>query len=176
MTQEGNGNEDIAFEFKAASQPITLDRAREYHINYLETGPWIEANVGGSVQKVHSFIIERDDLETLHTYGTHGVRLYFCKENAGQAYVNIIAVPVITGGDLDVKSDIGGGYPPIINTLEPCPNICPPAFTEHDLNCRKKTGGDFYWLKPNHAIGGNAWFKANDMSVAHPKPSPPYDE
>lgn len=163
-----------------AGRVITLNEARGYHINYLETGPHIIAKVGGIEKIVHSFFLDRQDLELLYPLADNGIRIYFCKDDAAQDYINLIAVPVGDDDHNDIRTVVAANNSvAIINTLEPCPPICPPAFSENDLNCRKKDGV-FYWLRPNDITQDQkTWFsKGSPTPIPIPadKPQEPYEE
>ncbi len=169
-------NQKKEFGMHTLSRRIPLEEARTSHINYLEHGPHIYAKVGGQEKIVHSFLLNRDNLEALYSLAENGLRLYLCRNDVTKNYINIIAVPVKNDNDNNVRTILSDGQVAITNTLEPCPNICSLEFSENDLNCRKSEGA-FYWLKPNNETEGKVWFRVLEDAVEPTdKPEGPYEE
>lgn len=139
--------------------PISLIQARTRHLRYLEHGPHIYTSMGGEQpedqQIIHSLSLNQEDLDFLYKRAAQGIRLHFCKEESG--FLNIIAVPIGNDGHLDIDIDQDTRIRPIINTLEPCPSLCAPLFSETGMNCWEQDGV-CYWMDPNNPQDGKVWF------------------
>lgn len=140
--------------------PITLPEARRRHIGYLQHGPHLfVANgkeISGDEKILHSLHINQEDLELLYRNAKNGIRLHLCREDSGM--LNIIAVPVCEEGQLVIDEDPERGIRPIVNTLEPCPSLCTPLFSEKNLNCWVSEDGQRTWVDPNDEQDGKIWF------------------
>lgn len=139
--------------------PIDLNEARLRHINYLEQGPHIYVAMGpkpGDEQILHSLRIDQDDLDLLYRNARQGIRLHFCREASGM--LNVIAVPVGEDNSLVIDIDPERRVRPIVNTLEPCPTLCPPPFSETSMNCWM-TDELPCWVDPNDEQDGRIWFR-----------------
>lgn len=165
--------------FEKLSGPIEIEDARERHLNYLLHGdPYI---VTRDSKIIHSLHLERKDLLNLWENGKKGVRLYFCKEDETGNALNIILVPIGAEGENDISSGA------ISNTLEPCPDKCPPlivltgaqtaqdtSFSKSDLNyveIETESGDkEFFWYKPNNPTNGKIWYDSNKHPVDDPRP------
>jgi hypothetical protein len=173
-SQKKMPTEKVAFNLGPRSVQMDLLEAREKHINYLKHGPWVFTDVGGNDQIVHSLLIDAADLQILYDKGKGGgIRLYFCKHDQHSNYLNLIAVPVKDTGENEVRNKVGGKAP-VVNTLEPCPTVCPDFSTE-DLNCQKRQEDQkHYWCRPNHTTVGMIWFE--DAGTPTNEPAQPYVE
>ncbi|WP_162902976.1 hypothetical protein [Taibaiella koreensis] len=140
------------------NKPISLQEARSRHLEYLEHGPYVytpvEKSMAEELKVLHSFSINQDDLELLYKYAEQGIRLHFCREASGN--LNIIAAPIGKNGELNL-GDAGTQKAPIVNTLEPCPSICAPLFSETSLNCWPENE-KYYWMDPNDIQEDKMWF------------------
>lgn len=140
--------------------PISLEQARTRHLRYLEHGPHIytsqDGEQPGDQQIIHSLSLNQEDLDFLYRRAVQGIRLHFCKEESG--FLNIIAVPIGEDGHLDIDVDEETRVRPIINTLEPCPSLCAPLFSETGMNCWEQDGVA-YWMDPNAEQDGKVWFR-----------------
>lgn len=140
--------------------PIGLNEARRRHINYLEQGPHVY--VTGNLKKpgeekiLHSLCIDQKDLDLLYRSAKGGIRLHFCREDNG--LLNVIAVPIGEDDSLIIDIDPELRVRPIVNTLEPCPTLCPPMFSETSMNCWA-VDEQCAWVDPNDEQEGKIWFR-----------------
>jgi len=139
--------------------PISLLHARTRHLRYLEHGPHIYTSTNREQREdqqiIHSLSLNQEDLDFLYKRAVQGIRLHFCREESG--FLNIIAVPIGENGHLDIDIDEDTRMRPIINTLEPCPSLCAPLFSESGLNCWEHEGV-YYWMDPNNPQDDKVWF------------------
>lgn len=140
----------ISMKFQKASGSISETEARKIHQFYLNSrNHVISANPTTGVEEtLHSLYLAKPQLDTLSTYGTHGIRLYLVKEN--RTTFSLALVPVVA----NMKNRLMDGTVSLImNKLDPCPDMCvgatAPALNDSsDLNFSPLLGG---WLKPNLA-------------------------
>lgn len=168
-----------SFLFGPFDAPITLADAITAHVNYLKDkdGPHVKNN-GGEI--IHCLRITMDDLEKLYLNATYGIRLYFCRHNPAKDELNIIVAPIGADGHNKLVDEDGAST--LVNTLEPCPDKCPPLLnpinstsTTHDASFSVKDlnhvilNNEGLWCKPNKRNGNDQiWFKADKTPVNDP--------
>lgn len=161
--------------------PIGLSEARRRHISYLENGPHLYVSAGGKEPEeekiLHSLCITQQDLNLLYRNAKQGIRLHLCREDNGM--VNIVVVPIGVDNNLVIDVDPELRVRPIVNTLEPCPSLCPPLFSETSMNCWI-VDNEHVWLDPNDEQGEKVWFRkgpdGEKIFVERPDNIPPSQE